>query len=65
MVFNAAGEKVFSKSYEGSTVNYLGEFLDGAEVTKVTLAVRTRYGTGKDGVGELNPQLYGIQFTAE
>lgn len=65
MVFNAAGEMVFSKTYEGNTVNYLGEFLDGAEVAKVTLAVRTRYGNGKEGVAELNPQLYGIQFTAE
>ena len=47
------------------TDNYLGEFLDGAEVAKVTLAVRTRYGSGKEGVAELDPQLYGIQFTAK
>ena len=65
MAFNSAGEMVFSKTYEGSTVNYLGEFLDGAEVAKVTLAVRTRYGSGKEGVAELDPQLYGIQFTAK
>ena len=65
MVFNTADEMVFSKTYEGSTVNYLGEFLDGAEVAKVTIAVRTRYGSGKNGVDTLNPQLYGIQFAAE
>lgn len=65
MAFNAAGEMVFSKTYEGNTVNYLGEFLDGAEVATVTVAVRSRYGSGKIGILELDPQLYGIRFTAE
>lgn len=65
MVFNADGKMVFSKTYEGNTVNYLGEFLDGAEVATVTVAVRSRYGSGKNGILELDPQLYGIRFTAE
>ena len=65
MAFNAAGEMVFSKTYEGSTVNYLGEFLDGAEVATVTVAVRSRYGSGKNRILALDPQLYGIRFTAE
>ena len=65
MAFNAAGEMVFSKTYEGNTVNYLGEFLDGTEIAKVTLAVRTRYGNGQTGILELDPQLYGIRFIAE
>ena len=65
MAFNAAGEMVFSKTYEGSTVNYLGEFLDGAEVATVTVAVRSRYGSGKIGILELDPQLYGIRFATE
>ena len=60
--YNATGDKVYSKTYEGSTVNYLGEFLDEKEVDTVTLVVYSRYGSGKVGILELNPQLYGIRF---
>ena len=56
---------IFSKTYADNTVNYLGEFLDGAEVASVTLAVRSRYGSRTTGIMDLEPQLYGIRFTEE
>ena len=65
MVFDPAGKMIFSKTYADNTVNYLGEFLDGAEVASVTLAVRSRYGSGTTGIMDLEPQLYGIRFTEE
>ena len=62
MVFDAKGEMVFSKNYKGNSVNYLGEFLDGVEVSKVTIAVRSRYQGSRASSSELAPQVYGIRF---
>ena len=62
LVFDDKDQLVYTQSFDGSTVNYLGVFLNGAKVAKATLAVTERYGSGKEGIDTLQPELYGIVF---
>ena len=62
LVFDAAGEVVYSQVFEGSSVNYLGVFLDGKEVSSAMLLVRSCYGSGTRAIMDLEPQLWGIRF---
>lgn len=63
LVFDDQDQLVCSQSFDGSTVNYLGVFLNGAKAAKATLIVTERYGSGKDGIDALQPELYGIIFS--
>ena len=58
---------VWNKEYTGNSVNYLGEFLAGAEVASVKLTVSTRFGSDMtpvtDGIDQLPIEIWGIQFT--
>lgn len=63
LVFDDKDQLVCSKSFDGSTVNYLGVFLNGAKAAKATLIVTERYGSGKDGIDALQPELYGVVFS--
>ncbi len=68
-VLNGNGKEIWSKSYTGNTVNYRGEFLDGAEAATVVLTVSTRFGSDMqattEGISELAPQVWGIRFTQQ
>ena len=64
-VFDAAGEVVYSQILDGNSVNYLGVFLDGKEVSSAMLLVHSCYGNASNdrrGTMDLQPQLWGIQF---
>lgn len=66
-VCNENGKVIWTKTYTGNSVNYLGEFLDGAEVGSVKLVVSTRFGEDMqpttEGIAQLEPQLWGIRYT--
>lgn len=64
---NANGKEVWSQSYTGNSTNYRGEFVDGAEVATVVMTVSTRFNEDMEptteGIADLAPQIWGIQFT--
>ena len=62
LVFDENDQLICSQSYDGNSVNYIGVFLNGAKAAKATLVVTERYGSGKDGIDTLQPELYGIIF---
>lgn len=63
---NQSGKEVWSRSYTGNTTNYLGEFVDGAEVAAVVMTVSTRFGSdmepATEGIADLTPEIWGIRF---
>ena len=64
-VYDAAGEVAYSQIFDGNSVNYLGVFLDGKEVSSATLSIYSCYGSSRNdrrGTMDLQPQLWGIQF---
>ena len=60
------GKEVWSQSYTGNSTNYRGEFMDGAEVATVVMTVSTRFSSDMEptteGIAELTPEIWGIQF---
>ena len=62
LVYGMADQLIMHKTYSGNTTNYLGEFLDGAKAVKAVLKVRSRYGSGTNGIAQLQPQVWGIRY---
>lgn len=63
------GKELWSQSYTGNTTNYRGEFMDGVAVATVVMTVSTRFGSDMEptaeGIAELNPEIWGLQFTQQ
>jgi len=65
ILYNAQGQQVFSKSFNGYSINYVGTWVKDIEFTKAELRVTSKWQSGsftKNGIYSLNPQVYGIKY---
>ncbi len=62
VAYNNQGIEVFRKSYENNSVNYIGEFTQGAEIASVSLVVYSRYGMGTQSLTSLQPTVHTISY---